>query len=371
MTARPGPKLEVYDDFIMSNTTAGDLAKLTVPQLKVLCKERRIVGYSKLGKAALLSKLNNNDTTCGDTQSQAVISIQPLISKATALEHIGHPADLAPALSTGVIALDHTRNAQTANKDLTAASAEKSALCKALPVSGPVDHSAANHCASPTVDAPSTPDAPNESQSAKRPRVSAIFESTKRQKPSLVNSVSVCDANSSSSSTKLRTGTGTLKASAGLTFATESPGAVGHLPHNSSASASSNAVPIIAQPQNINLVQKGSKTKLQGRFKPPVFMTTPIIASTLPTSRRVSHNDYRVDKITSTPPDTFSLESTPISIPSLMNITLPPKLSDRKLVQSLAVILSVLTDQDRQTCTMVSRAFRYAGKIQSGSLTCL
>ncbi|KAG1852011.1 hypothetical protein C8R48DRAFT_612006 [Suillus tomentosus] len=89
-------------------------------------------------------------------------------------------------------------------------------------------------------------------------------------------------------------------------------------------------------------------------------MTTPIIASTLPTSRRVSHNDYRVEKITSTPPDTFSLESAPISIPSLINITLPPKLSDRKRVQSLAVILSALTDQDRRTCTMVSRAFRYA-----------
>ncbi|KAG1790272.1 uncharacterized protein HD556DRAFT_1242532 [Suillus plorans] len=295
----------------MSNTTASDLAKLTVPQLKVLCKERRIIGYSKLGKAALLLKLNNNDTTRGDTQSQAVISIQPSISKATAPEHIGHPADLAPALSTGVTALNHTRNAQTANKDLTATSAEKSALCKALPVSGP---------------------------------------------PSLVNSVSVCDANSSSSSTKLP---GTLKAS-GSTFATESPGAAGHLPHNSSASASSNAVPIVAQPQNINLVQKGSKTKLQGRFKPPVFTTAPIITSTLLTSRQVSHNDYRVDKITSISPDTFSLEAAPISMSSLMNITLPPKLSDRKRVQSLAVILSALTNQDRQTCTMVSRTFRYA-----------
>ena len=34
-----------------------DLSKLNVAQLKALCKERRIVGYSKLGKAALLAKL--------------------------------------------------------------------------------------------------------------------------------------------------------------------------------------------------------------------------------------------------------------------------------------------------------------------------
>lgn len=34
-----------------------DLSKLTVPQLKALCKERRITGYSKLSKAALLQRL--------------------------------------------------------------------------------------------------------------------------------------------------------------------------------------------------------------------------------------------------------------------------------------------------------------------------
>ncbi|OBZ68981.1 hypothetical protein A0H81_11083 [Grifola frondosa] len=34
-----------------------DISKLTVPQLKALCKERKITGYSKLGKQALLQKL--------------------------------------------------------------------------------------------------------------------------------------------------------------------------------------------------------------------------------------------------------------------------------------------------------------------------
>ncbi|KAG1836361.1 hypothetical protein DFJ58DRAFT_865181, partial [Suillus subalutaceus] len=292
--------------------TAGDLAKLTVPQLKVLCKELRIVGYSKLGKAALLQTLTN-----------------------------------------------HGNNAAR-DKDLTATSAEQSALRKALPVSGPVHHPAANHHASPTVVAASSPDASNESQSTKRPRVSAMFESAKRQKPSPVNAASICDATSSSNSTESPMATGTLKASTGLTFITESSAAASHLPHGSSASASSNIVPIITQPRNINLVQKGSITKLQGRFKPLVFTTTPIIDGTSVTSQRVSYNDHRTDKITSTSPDTFSLEAAPISIPSLMNITLPPKLSDRKRVQSWAVILAALTDRDRQTCTLVSRTFRYA-----------
>ncbi|KAG2155813.1 uncharacterized protein EDB93DRAFT_1080161 [Suillus bovinus] len=332
----------------MSNTSAGDLAKLTVPQLKALCKERRIVGYSKLGKAVLLLKLTNYDAARGDPQPQGVISIQPSISKTMAPEHAGYPADLVPAGSTGVTVLNHTRNAQTINKDLTATSAEKSALRKALPVSGPVDHSAANYCTSPTAAvAPSSHDAPTVSQSTKRPRVSAMFESTKRQKSSAVNAVAVCDANSSPICTKLPTATGTLKARAG-------------------PSASSNAVPIITQPRNINLVQKGSTTNLQGRFKPPVFTTTPIIASTSGISQRVFHNDHRADEITSTPPGTFGLEAAPVLIPSLTNITFPPKLSDRKRVQRWAVILSALTDRDRQTCTLVSRTFRYAGRIQSG-----
>jgi hypothetical protein len=46
-----------------------DLSKLTVSQLKALCKERRIVGYSKLGKAALLRKLA--ELTSGPSLSRA------------------------------------------------------------------------------------------------------------------------------------------------------------------------------------------------------------------------------------------------------------------------------------------------------------
>ncbi|KAG1818454.1 uncharacterized protein BJ212DRAFT_1345612 [Suillus subaureus] len=349
----------MHGDFTMSNTTAGDLGKLTVPQLKALCKERRIVGYSKLGKAALVQKLTNNNAARGGPQPQPVISIQP-VSKTTVPEHTGNSVGLAPSRSTGVTALNHTRNTQTADKDLTATSAEQSALCKTLPVSCPVDHSAADHHASPTAVAALSPDAPNESRSAKRPRVSAMFGSAKRQKPSPVNAASICDVTSSSNSTESPTATGPLDARAGLTFVTESPPAVGHLPHGSNASASSNALPIIAQPRNINLVQKGSTTKLQGRFKPLVFTTTPIVAGISVTSRRVSYNDHQADEITSTFSDTFSLDAAPISITSLMNITLPPKLSDRKRVQSWAVILARLTDQDRQTCTLVSRTFRYA-----------
>lgn len=40
-----------------AKATAADISKLTVAQLKAICKERKIAGYSKLGKPALIQKL--------------------------------------------------------------------------------------------------------------------------------------------------------------------------------------------------------------------------------------------------------------------------------------------------------------------------
>src|SRR5712671_2824787 len=62
-----------------------DISKLNVSQLKALCKERRIVGYSKLAKAALLRKLGELHSLATSTSPQ---SAQPqtqadnLLSKA-------------------------------------------------------------------------------------------------------------------------------------------------------------------------------------------------------------------------------------------------------------------------------------------------
>lgn len=44
-----------------STMSSSGYQKLTVPQLKALCKERKLAGYSKLGKPALLQKLAEAD----------------------------------------------------------------------------------------------------------------------------------------------------------------------------------------------------------------------------------------------------------------------------------------------------------------------
>ncbi|KAG1742362.1 uncharacterized protein EDB91DRAFT_1336139, partial [Suillus paluster] len=353
----------------MSTTSslAGDLAKLTVPQLKALCKECRIVGYSKLGKAALLQKLTDNNVH----NPQPAIPIQAISTSeiTVPVEHTSHPASsLAPALSIGVTSfLDPTHDTQTAHKDSTPnISAKLFPQPKTLPASCIVGPSAATvRHSSTTVVAASSPDvqAPDENHGTKRPRVSAIFKSAKRQKPSPVNAASIWDADSSTSTTQPSTSAGTLKLHTGLISVTES--AAEGLPRNSSVS--SKAVPIVAQLRDAQLVQKESTTNRQGRFKPLVFTRIPIVASTPVISQKATAlNDHSADETTCTPSDTFSFEAAPLSTPSFVNITFPPKLSDRKQVQRWAIILAALSDQDRHICVLVSRAFRYAGNMTLG-----
>ncbi|KAG9315932.1 hypothetical protein JVU11DRAFT_3584 [Chiua virens] len=55
-----------------TESVSSNLSKLTVPQLKALCKERRITGYSKLTKAGLLQKLAES------AQTAAAASTTPL-----------------------------------------------------------------------------------------------------------------------------------------------------------------------------------------------------------------------------------------------------------------------------------------------------
>jgi hypothetical protein len=50
-----------------------------------------------------------------------------------------------------------------------------------------------------------------------------------------------------------------------------------------------------------------------------------------------------------------------LPLPVLGNITLPPSLSQRKLVHRWSVVLSGISDAERRQCVLVSRMFRYAG----------
>lgn len=57
-----------------SNMSTSELSKLTVPQLRALCKERKLTGYSKLGKSALLLKLADPGAVPAAAQAQPFAS---------------------------------------------------------------------------------------------------------------------------------------------------------------------------------------------------------------------------------------------------------------------------------------------------------
>ena len=71
-----------------STSTCGvkDVSKLTVPQLKALCKELKLTGYSKLGKGALLQKLSEATANGIQATVNACSSTSLLLQRADAFE---------------------------------------------------------------------------------------------------------------------------------------------------------------------------------------------------------------------------------------------------------------------------------------------
>ncbi|KAH9890051.1 hypothetical protein C8Q73DRAFT_706477 [Cubamyces lactineus] len=77
--------------------SGNDLTKLTVPLLKALCKEKKIPGYSKLGKQALIQKLREASFTSGDP---VIAVLCPLVPDSSGLS-ASNEVDLVTA-SPGV-----------------------------------------------------------------------------------------------------------------------------------------------------------------------------------------------------------------------------------------------------------------------------
>ncbi|KAL4080995.1 hypothetical protein J3A83DRAFT_113940 [Scleroderma citrinum] len=289
-----------------------DLCKLTVPQLKALCKERRIVGYSKLGKAALVQKLNGVDTKSGESPRQPSSSQSTIVDNDTT-QSAGNP---------------------------------ESCSTRDLPKVDP------NHLPLSSNPAPGRK-TPPDSIPNKRPTHIGFPPVQKRVKTAQPHQVGAHRSNHSDSPTHFVLTTAIndgfkVPAVPDRLLITANPG-LQENPLRGSTTTSRRGFPT---PKNAS-----------GRFR-PLTVSNPQVgkpchpehlreAVLLPEGNSLTTLGFTPGMAFPSPP------STPSSL-SFVNISLPPSIPERRRVHKWAVILCGLDDPERQACCLVSRVFRYA-----------
>lgn len=407
-----------------------DVSKLTVPQLKALCKERRITGYSKLGKAALIQKLAGISSIPSAT-STVLPSV--ILSAVTPTRPISAPLDDSLVLQTSISSKSISTGTHL-NHPLTFGDCEESAADKitsAPKLIKPMASTGRSSAKEPSVIlrpaghaeiAPSSVELWGLSTGSKRqlePLDAHIstpaLPKKKKTCPTSSNSVVATSAPSKLPSNKYATASPISKkkknapnhpipridsAHSGafklpsLLVSSRSPMDLQNVYappslHNTSsvlllqqpttpvaAAFSSPRDLAFSERQNVMKVAqpepRGSEYKIARptpkRFQPLIVSKPPVpsqILNALPSPQTfaMTRRDTSSSTAFANSLD-FPLTAAP---PSLVPITLPPTLSQRKRVRRWSIILSGLSDKDRKRCILVSRMFRYASKLQASS----
>lgn len=288
----------------MSTVEGQDLSKLTVPQLKALCKERNLTGYSKLGKAALVLKLTESATTGSGGSSNAKVA-----QKAVSISN-GPVQDNPPDALKGP-----EKTANPKKRPLVEVQEERPAKRQSCAVA-------------PTPHARSKSTIPSSVQPPVTPAVLPVEPSAQPALPALANTSNLRRIDvASACSTTLKVATGAV------------------LPQSLARASGKRFKPLVLPKPLVQHLKSGltSANASTGTKRPS-------IASKLPTPSKqqeavLGYLDF----------------SPSACLPTLAPITMPPHVSQRKRVHSWAVILSEVSDRDRANCVLVSRMFRYAG----------
>ena len=395
-----------------------DLTKLTVPQLKAICKERQITGYSKLAKVALLQKLtNHSDSGIGTPTSSTTITNAALPETST----VSVEPDLAVETAASVV-IKKPRAPKKPKKVVRSSSPSIQQRPFDIQVNDSpvllaqhVTSSPANHGTSDSTNPP-VPCEHNAVQHgtvlSRRKRSADLLEreastpdeSSKKQKtlqtfsadsladslPQPFNIVSAQNSTrvSKQSSMSMPPPPPPKPTKPQIDFGSEivtHPQSVArslnqpllHTPnpktarvHTSSISAqtSNNLNTTLALRQTIqtDLIATLPKGK---RFKPLVLrkdVPFPHAVSVAMPHKITSHTPISTLDATFSslvPRQHLDFSHLPFDSLVLSPITLPPKLSNRKYVHRWSVILSGLSNEERRQCSLVSRMFRYSGEL--------
>jgi hypothetical protein len=320
-----------------------NLSKLTVTQLKAICKERRIVGYSKLGKAALLRKLGElgpNSLPPSSAQT-AQIPAQP---SSLLLESDPSPAHVNDSLAPAAVQRPMGKPSRSPHEPNTVPGThipQSSARSESIPAFNPPSclPVVRGQIVDQSVSAPNVPGSK---------RVSSKISQGAgplAKKPKISSPLSARAAIPSPTSVHLLGGCGVP----GSPF---------------SAALPDSALVPQTVPGGKNLDGGTQTVSMSGqRFKP--LKVTPPLSATLGDKQKSQclPQGNKSATVTVQPSHLWHLDFSRSPEPPLLSaIAIPPPLSQRKLVQRWATILDGLSDEQRLRCCLVSKLIRYAGK---------
>ena len=357
----------------MSSDPTAELSKLTVPQLKALCKERRITGYSKLGKAALLERLGarapSNQpeaTSLETTQAASKASDGVTTQGAVAIPSDRTRSDLLGDSSS------HTSHGRRAYEEPNLSSVNISTTSIYAPSSDPGSNDISHHSRAPShpTDAsiktvPKTALGTKRSSAPMEPAAEPPPKKSRTDQVSRTSNSNPCDTGSRS-------------------LSTFSAFKVPAMPKASLVATDSLAMapPVrdcrALPPPNVSTSGTQTLASKSGKRFRPLAVTIPASKFSSEPTSAISRSTSAIERRTSSRESTrtksdnvplYHLDFTDPEAPvPLQPISLPPPLSRRRLVYRWSVILSGLSGQERKQCVLVSKLFRYAGQCAHASL---
>ena len=380
-------------------STADDLKKLTVPQLKALCKEKRITGYSKLGKSAIIQKLiehNGHLVANGVASTQAAAPSTSAVVISESIPTVPSARAVPAQKQTAVLNLtQHSGGSPTVPKNaqvLQAINPKQPSPKKSKKGSskGPQLPQASTNLTlhfNNTLDSLSSPAtthpiacssvvsertvSANTAVGSKRPHEASSAVTHKPSKKRKILSPSQALLPTQTVDAPNGQPSAVFKVPAVVTSKPAmAPPAVTPRPRVDIDSTTALQCTATGRPPRAFEHYAKSSASTSKRFKPLTVknvITTSFPAGALPNA--TPRLERRILTVSSTEiAMNVTLASSYLDFPlppiiSLVPITMPPSLSQRKLVQRYAILLSGISNEELGKCTLVSRMFRYAGMI--------
>ncbi|KAH8824893.1 hypothetical protein DL96DRAFT_1611180 [Flagelloscypha sp. PMI_526] len=358
-----------------------NLQSISLAQLKALCKEKKIIGYSKLSKDALIKKIQDSGVTIDDAAVAQVSNIRAPPKKAKAVKtdaaplqepHLPQTPAVAPLSLTGPAA----ESAQT-----TSPSQNKSTIASPVPIPSLQTTLLAARATEPLPESTSPSATIRSTQakqispasSKKRSGSPSADTVTKKSKTSSATNAQVsCSSFHTSSivSPSIVTALPSqisqpLEQQAPFSSVTRQfmlPPSILSLPKPAPLLLQSTAVPDRIAISNDLVVTSKQPTK---RFRPLALKRTIIDMNPAPQRLQPESPVANISISENSLASRYLDLPEPTSSISLVQISRPPRITDRKRVPRLSLALSQVRTEDLPVVSLVSRLWRYSGYLSA------